>query len=92
MWYTHTMAYFLAIKKEEIMPLVAIQVGPRDEHTKGRKSDENDKSTILLMCGILKKNDTNELIYKSEIDSQIQKTYGYQRRKGRGRNKLGVWN
>ena len=44
-------------------------MGPRDEHTKGRKSDENDKSTILLMCGILKKNDTNELIYKSEIDS-----------------------
>ena len=26
-----------------------------------------------LICGILK-NDTNELIYKTEIDSQIQKT------------------
>ena len=32
-----------------------------------------------------KKNDTNELIYKTEIDSQILKTNSYQRRKcGRG--------
>ena len=29
---------------------------------------------ISLKCAILKKNDTNELIYKTEIDSQIQKT------------------
>ena len=28
---------------------------------------------ILLTCGILK-TDTNELIYKTEIDSQTQKT------------------
>ena len=36
--------------------------------------------------------DTNELIYKTETDSQLQKTkvYGYQRGKG-GRYKLGVW-
>ena len=38
------------------------------------------------------KYDTNELIYKSEIDSQTQKTnYGYQRGMGVGRDKLGVW-
>ena len=48
---------------------------------------ENDESIILFMCGTLK-NDTNELIHKSEIDSK--KTYGYQRRKERGRDKLGV--
>ena len=35
-----------------------------------------------------KKNDTNELIYKTEIDSQ-KTTYGYQ--KGKGRDKLGIW-
>ena len=29
---------------------------------------------ILLICGILKKYGTNELIYKTEIESQIQKT------------------
>ena len=37
------------------------------------------------------KNDINELIYKTEIDSQKQKqTYGYQRAKER-RDKLGDW-
>ena len=30
---------------------------------------EKDKYHISLICGILK-NDTNELIYKTEIDSQ----------------------
>ena len=45
---------------------------------------------ISLTCGIYK-NDTNELIYKTERDSQTQKTnYGYQRGKG-GRDKLRVW-
>ena len=34
---------------------------------------EKDKYMILLTCGILK-TDTNELIYKTEIDSQTQKT------------------
>ena len=34
---------------------------------------EKDKYMVSLICGILK-NDTNELIYKTEIDSQIQKT------------------
>ena len=39
---------------------------------------------ILLVCGILK-NDTNELVYKTEIDPQIQKqAYGYQKGKGWG--------
>ena len=36
------------------------------------------------------KNNTNELIYKTETDSQRKQTYGYQRGKG-GRDKLGVW-
>ena len=41
----------------------------------------------------LKKNDTNELMYKTEIDPQTKKktTYGYQRGKFGGRDKLGVW-
>ena len=34
---------------------------------------------LSLTCGILKKNSTNEFIYKTEIESQIKKqTYGYQ--------------
>ena len=37
------------------------------------------------------KNDTNEFIYKTETDSQRKQAYGYQRGKGVGRDKLGVW-
>ena len=37
------------------------------------------------------KNDTKEVIYKTQTDSlSLKKTYGYQRRKG-GRDGLGVW-
>ena len=33
---------------------------------------------LSLKNGILKKKDTNDFIYKTEIDSQTSKTYGYQ--------------
>ena len=43
---------------------------------------------ILLIVVIQFKNDTNEFIYKTEIDSQTQKKkkkkHGYQRKKGGG--------
>ena len=55
--------------------------GPRDYHT-DRK--------ISFISGILN-NDTNELIYKTEIDSQTSKTYGHQRGNVGRREKLGVW-
>ena len=42
--------------------------GPRDYHTKWSKSDK-DKYMISLIPGIWK-NDTSELIYKTETDSQ----------------------
>ena len=37
------------------------------------------------------KNDTNELIYKTETDYRYRKMYGYQRGKVGRRNKLGIW-
>ena len=47
---------------------------------------------ISLICGILKKNDTNELIYKTETDSQTSKTNLWlPNGKHGGRDKLGVW-
>ena len=46
---------------------------------------------LSLTCGILKKNDTNELIYKTETDSQTQKTnLWFPQGKGQGRDKLEV--
>ena len=43
--------------------------GPRDYHTRKSKSGKEHKyNMISLMCGIYFKNDTNELIYKTEAD------------------------
>ena len=44
--------------------------GPRDCHTSEISQAEKDKYTILLICGILK-NDKNELICKTETESQM---------------------
>ena len=49
------------------------------------KSDEDKYHTTSLYTGNLEKNDTNELIYKTESQN-----YGYQRVKVEGRDKLGA--
>ena len=43
--------------------------GLRDYRTKSVSQTEKDKYHISLICGLLK-NDTNELIYNTEMDSQ----------------------
>jgi len=45
--------------------------GPREYYTKRSKSDK-DKYQITCMQDL--KNDANEFVYKTEIDSQTQKT------------------
>ena len=50
---------------------------------------QTDKYCVIYIW-TLKKKDTNESIYKTEVDPQIQETYHYQRGKNR-RDKLGVW-
>ena len=45
--------------------------GPRDYHTKWSKSEREKYHMISLTCGIFK-NDTNELIWKTETDSDIE--------------------
>ena len=46
---------------------------------------------ISLIYGILK-NDTNELIYKTETDSQTENKLLVTKEERRGQDKLGVWN
>ena len=46
--------------------------GPRDYHTKESKSDRERQIDHSYVKS--KKNDTEELIYKRETDSQAQKT------------------
>ena len=60
----------LSHKKEWNNAICSNMGGPGDYHTKWSKP-EKDKYIILLISEILKKKkDTNELIYKPEIDSQ----------------------
>ena len=63
------MEYHSAIQENGTTPFAATD-GPRDYHILSDASQtEKDKYMILLKCGIFK-NDVNELIYKTEIDSQ----------------------
>ena len=62
---TFTMEYYSAIKNNEIMPLAATWMDLEIIIL----SEVNQTNMILLIWGILKKNDTNELIYKTETDS-----------------------
>ena len=75
-------------EKEWNITICSNMDGPRDYHIKWSKSDREKQ----ILCDFTYfgglKNNTNELIYKTETDSQC--SYGYQRRKG-GRGKLGLW-
>ena len=51
MWYTYTMEYYSAIKKEQNNAICSNMDGPRDYHTKRSNSDK-DKYMISLICGI----------------------------------------
>ena len=86
------MKYYSAIKKNEIMPFAAtwmdLEIITLSEVSQTERQISYD---ITYMWNL--KNDTNELIYKIETDSQTSKTYSWlPKGKGdRGRDKLGVW-
>ena len=65
--------------------------GPRDFHTKWSQTEKDKYDMTSLMWNL--KNNTNELIYKTETDStdienKLMVTKG---ESGGGRDKLGVW-
>ena len=65
------MEYYSAIKKNEIMPFATTWMDLEMIILSKVSQKKKDKYMISLICGILKKEkDTNELIYKTEIDPQ----------------------
>ena len=67
MWYIYTVEYYSAIKKNEIMPFAATWM---DLEIIILSQTEKDKYHMISLINGILKNDTNELIYKTEIDSQ----------------------
>ena len=62
------MEYYLTIKTNEVMPFAATWIDLEIVIFSEVSQPEKDKyHMISLICGILK-NDTNKLIYKTEID------------------------
>ena len=57
-------------KKERNNAICSNMHRPRDAHTKGGKSDRERQTSYDITYMWNLKNDTNELIYKTEIDSQ----------------------
>ena len=84
-WYTHTMKYHSDIKNE-IMPFQ--QHVPRDYHTESNR-ERQISHDITYMWNL--KTDTNELIYKTETDSDFKYKLWLPKGKGGGRDKLGGW-
>ena len=73
MWYVYTMQNYSAIEKEQDNAFAATQMDLEIIIL----SEVREESHMILCVKSLK-NDTNELIYKTEIDIQTQKTnYGY---------------
>ena len=71
LWYIYTMEYYSAIKRNAFKSVLLrwMNLEPITQNEVSQR--EKDKYHIMSpMCGIFKKNDTNELIYKIEIDQQ----------------------
>ena len=70
MWYTYTTEYYSDIKKNEIL-LLAAKWMSLENTIFGEVNQRQILYDITYMWNI--KNNTNEFIYKTETDSQIQK-------------------
>ena len=63
------MEYYSAIKKNEIMPFAATWMDPEMVILNEVSQTEKEKLYDIPYMWNLKRNDTNELIYKTETDS-----------------------
>ena len=67
------MEYYSSINKNEMMPFVAIWMDLETIILSEVSHTVKDKYMVLPICGILKKKYTNELIDRTETDSQTLK-------------------
>ena len=69
MWYTHTRECYSATKKNEIMSFAATWMDLEIIISSELSGREKQISYGITIC-VVKKRDTNELIYKTERDAQ----------------------
>ena len=94
MWYIYTMEYYSAIKKNTIMQFAATWMDLEIIILSEVRQRNTNIIWYHLYVESKKKNDTNELIYKTEMDSHThrkQKLMVTKGERGRGGDKLGVW-
>ena len=73
MWYIYSLEYYSAIKKNEIMPFAVIWMD-LELITLSEVSQTKTNIIPYHLYVESKKKDTNELIYKTETDSQTLET------------------
>ena len=85
------MEYYSAIKKNEILPFAATWIDL--EIIIPSKSDRERQILydITYMWNLKKKIQIHLLTKQKQTHRHRKQTYGYQRGKGRWRDKLGVW-
>ena len=84
--HTHTMEYYSTIKKNEIMPFAATWMDLEIVILSEVNQTEKDKYRDIAYMRNLK-NDTNELIYKKETDTDLENKLMVTV----GRDSKGVW-
>ena len=86
------MEYYSAIKKNEIMPFAATWMDLEMSTLSEEIQTEKDKyHMISLTCRIENMIQMDLFIKQKQTHRLRKQTYGYQRGKGGGRDKLGVW-
>ena len=70
MWYIYTIEYYSATKKNEIMPFAATWMDLEIMILSEVSQKEKDKYHMIITYMWNLKYNTNELIYKTETDSQ----------------------
>ena len=79
MWYTYTMEYYSAIKKDKLIPFCSNMAGTRDSHTKWSKPERKRQTPYEITYLWNLKYGTDDPIIKMETDhSQGEQTCGSQ--------------
>ena len=88
--YIHTMEYYSAIRKNEIMPFAAtwmdLEIVILSEVRQRQISYD-----ITCMWNLKKMIQMNLHTKQKQTHRHRKQTYGYQRGKGEGRDRLGIW-